>query len=325
MRDHVKLLKICTYIIVAGIFLSVSAYAEIMDRIVATVNGEVITLSELKSAFEPYLKRIEESYKADDKQKVIAENRMTMLNKLIDNILIDQQAKKSGMVIQDNEVMDSINDMLSRRKMKMDGLISELARENTTLEAYKKEVQGHLLRMRLLRRELKSKITISEEEIGDYYLKHRESYEGKEAVRIKQILILFPKNLDAQIKAKLKAEMDTIHKRLQNGESFDLLAAQYSQGPAATGGDIGFIEKGLMLPAVESVAFILKKDEISKVVESPVGFHIIKAIDKRGAGIKPIESAREEIKAKIEEDKMDKKYDEWIKELRSKSLIEIKL
>jgi parvulin-like peptidyl-prolyl isomerase len=325
MRGHVKLLKICTYIIVAGIFLSVSAYAEIMDRIVATVNGEVITLSELKSAFEPYLKRIEESYKADDKQKVIAENRMTMLNKLIDNILIDQQAKISGMVIQDTEVMESINDMLSRRKMKMDGLISELARENTTLEAYKKEVQGHLLRMRLLRRELKSKITISEEEIGDYYLKHREIYEGKEAVRIKQILILFPKNLDAQIKAKLKAEMDTIHKRLQNGESFDLLAAQYSQGPAATGGDIGFIERGLMLPAVESVAFILKKDEISRVVESPLGFHIIKAIDKRGAGIKPIESVREEIKAKIEEDKMDKKYDEWIKELRSKSLIEIKL
>lgn len=325
MRGHVKLLKICTYIIVAGIFLSVSAYAEIMDRIVATVNGEVITLSELKSAFEPYLKRIEESYKADDKQKVIAENRMTMLNKLIDNILIDQQAKISGMVIQDTEVMESINDMLSRRKMKMDGLISELARENTTLEAYKKEVQGHLLRMRLLRRELKSKITINEEEIGDYYLKHREIYEGKEAVRIKQILILFPKNLDAQIKAKLKAEMDTIHKRLQNGESFDLLAAQYSQGPAATGGDIGFIERGLMLPAVESVAFILKKDEISRVVESPLGFHIIKAIDKRGAGIKPIESVREEIKAKIEEDKMDKKYDEWIKELRSKSLIEIKL
>jgi peptidyl-prolyl cis-trans isomerase SurA len=325
MRDHVKILRICTYVIAAGLFFSVSAYAEIMDRIVATVNGEVITLSELKSAFEPYLKRIEESYKADDKQKVIAENRMTMLNKLIDNILIDQQAKKSRMVIQDNEVMESINDMMSRRKMKMDDLISELARENTTLEAYKKEVQGHLLRMRLLRRELKSKITISEEEIGDYYLKHRESYEGKEAVRIKQILILFPKNLDAQIKAKLKAEMDTIHKRLQNGESFDLLAAQYSQGPAATGGDIGFIEKGLMLPAVESVAFILKKDEISKVVESPVGFHIIKAIDKRGAGIKPIESAREEIKAKIEEDKMDKKYDEWIKELRSKSLIEIKL
>ena len=325
MRDHVKILRICTYVIAAGLFFSVSAYAEIMDRIVATVNGEVITLSELKSAFEPYLKRIEESYKADDKQKVIAENRMTMLNKLIDNILIDQQAKISGMVIQDTEVMESINDMLSRRKMKMDGLISELARENTTLEAYKKEVQGHLLRMRLLRRELKSKITISEEEIGDYYLKHREIYEGKEAVRIKQILILFPKNLDAQIKAKLKAEMDTIHKRLQNGESFDLLAAQYSQGPAATGGDIGFIERGLMLPAVESVAFILKKDEISRVVESPLGFHIIKAIDKRGAGIKPIESVREEIKAKIEEDKMDKKYDEWIKELRSKSLIEIKL
>jgi parvulin-like peptidyl-prolyl isomerase len=80
-----------------------------------------------------------------------------------------------------------------------------------------------------------------------------------------------------------------------------------------------------MLPAVEGVAFSLKKDEISKVIESPVGLHIIQAIDRRGAGIKPIESVREEIKAKLEEEKIDKKYEEWIKELRKKSLIEIKL
>jgi parvulin-like peptidyl-prolyl isomerase len=167
---------------------------------------------------------------------------------------------------------------------------------------------------------------VSEEEIGDYYIKHREAYEGKEAVSIRQILILFPKNSNENIKAKLREQMNAIHKRLQNGEPFDALAARYSQEPAAaTGGDIGFIEKGSMLPVVDSVAFRLKKDEISEVIESPVGFHIIKVIDKRGAGIKPIVSVREEIKFKIEQEKMDKKYEEWIKDLRSKAIIEIRL
>jgi parvulin-like peptidyl-prolyl isomerase len=230
------------------------------------------------------------------------------------------------MIIKDEEVTETINDFLSRRKMKMEDLINELARENSSIEAHRKEVKAHLLRMRLLRREIKSKVAVTEEEIGEYYLKNREAYEGNEAVRIKQILILFPKGTDVKTKAKLREEMDAFHKRLLNGEPFDLIAAQVSQGTAsATAADLGFLEKGSMLPAVESIAFSLKKDEISKVIESPVGLHIVQPIDRRGAGTKPIETVREEIKAKLEEEKIDKKYGEWIKELRKKSLIEIKL
>ncbi|MEN6318849.1 MAG: peptidylprolyl isomerase [Syntrophaceae bacterium] len=321
-----KTFRSCIFVIITGIFISVSAYGEIMDRIVAIVNGDSITLSELNGTFEPYRKKIDEAYKGTDKEKIIASNRMLLLKKMIDNILIDQEAKKSGITVTDNEVTEMINDMLSRRKIKMEDLQSELAKEHSTMEAYRKEIKEHLLRMRLLKREVRSKITVSEEEIGDYYLKHREAYEGKEAVRIKQILILYPNNPDEKIKVNLRKQIDAIHKRLLNGEPFEQLAVQYSQGPGAVaGGDIGFIEKGTILPSVETVAFRLKMDEISEVIESPVGFHIIKAIDKRGAGIKPINSVRDEIKAKIEEEKSDKKYDEWIQELRNKSLIEIKI
>ncbi len=323
----VKISATWKYIIIAaGIFISVPAMAEIMERIVAVVNGDVITLTELNSAFEPFEKRIQEGYKGPDKEKIITENRLAMLNKMIDNIIIDQEAKKSQMIVKDEEVTDTVNDYLSRRKMKMEDLITELAKENSSLEAHRKEVKAHLLRMRLLRREIKSKVAVTEDEIGEYYRKNRDAYEGREAVRIRQILILFPKGADTKTKAKLREEMDAIYKRLLNGEQFDLVAVQYSQGPsAATAGDLGFLEKGSMLPAVEGVAFGLKKDEISKVIESPIGLHIIQAVDRRGAGIKPIESVREEIKAKLEEEKIDKKYEEWIKELRRKSLIEIKL
>ncbi|MGZ3594659.1 MAG: peptidylprolyl isomerase [Syntrophales bacterium] len=313
-------------IIAAGIFISVPAIAEIAERIVAVVNGDVITLSELNSAFEPFVKRIEDGYKGPDKEKVVAENRLLLLNKMIDNIIIDQEAKKTQIIIKDEEVTDTINDFLSRRKMKMEDLINELAKENSSLEAHRKEVKAHLLRMRLLRREIRSKVAVTEEEIGEYYRKNRDAYEGKESVWMKQVLILFPKGADARTKAKLLEEMDTIRKRLLKGEQFELLAVEYSQRHSvAAFSDLGFLEKGSMLPAVEVVAFSLKKDEISNVIESPVGLHVIQALDRRGAGIKPIESVREEIKAKLEEEKIDRKYEDWIKELRKKSLIEIKL
>jgi parvulin-like peptidyl-prolyl isomerase len=183
-----------------------------------------------------------------------------------------------------------------------------------------------MVRMRILRRDVRSKVTISEEEIGDYYLKHREEYEGKEAVRIKQILLLFPRDMDEETKYKMQEQAGLILKRIKGGEPFDFLAANFSQGPAAAqGGDVGFIEKGLMLPEVDRVAFILEKDEVSDVIESSVGFHILKMVDKRGAGVKPIGAVREEITARIEEGKLEKKYEGWIEELRKRSHIEIRL
>ena len=320
------MLKIVCYLIAVWISFSIPVHAEITDRIIAIVNGDVITLMELNNTFEPYRKKIEESYRGPDKEKIIADNRLMMLNKMIENIMIDQEAKKAGLIVKDEEVMETINNLLARKKYTMEDLLNNLAKENSTFEAHKKDVKEHLLRMKLIRHELKSKIMITEEEIGEYYQQNRENYEGKEAVRLKHILIIIPKGADEKVKTKLRAEVDAILERLQKGESFDVIASRYSQGPAAAaGGDIGFVEKGSMQPVVDSAAFSLKKDELSGAIESPIGFHIIKVIDKRGAGIKPIESVREEIKAKIEEDKWDKKYLEWLKELRKKSVIEIKL
>jgi len=299
---------------------------EVVDRIIAFVNDEIITLHDLNEAFEPYQKKIDDSYKGTDKDRVVAETKLSLLNRMIDNLLIEQEAKKSAIAVQDDEVMSSIRDMLARKKMTMEALQQSLSREGATFEAYKKDMRDSMVRMRLLRREVRSKITVSDEEIGEYYSLHRDDYEGKDAVRLKHILLLFPKNMDSNAKAKLQADAMDILKRLKAGESFDQLAARFSQGPAASsGGDVGFVEKGAMLPEVEKAAFSLDKDSISNLIESPVGFHIIKVIDRRGAGVKPIETVREEIKSKLEDEKLDKKFDSWVSELREKSLVEIKL
>jgi peptidyl-prolyl cis-trans isomerase SurA len=309
-----------------AVFLSVAVQAEVADRIVAVVNDEVITLSEWNNAFEPYQERFEMSYQGPDREKARAETKLVLLNRMIDNLLMEQESRKTGIAVRNEEVTDAIMDMQKQRKISPNEFRKALEREGITPDAYRRDIRDQLMRMKLIRRDIKSRGAVTDEEIGEYYRKHREDYEGKESVRIKQILLIVPKEEDPAVKEKLRADAEAIHKRLMNGEPFESLSAKYSQGPeAASGGDIGYIEKGIILPELEDAAFSLSLNQISGVIESPIGFHIIQVVDRRGAGLKAIEGVREEIRGKIDREKMEKKYVEWLGELRKKSHIEIKL
>jgi parvulin-like peptidyl-prolyl isomerase len=306
--------------------LALPAPAAVVDRVVAVVNKDVITLSELNAAFEPYRQRLETAYEGVQREKAAAETRMTLLNRMIDALLMEQESRKTGIVVRDEEVSDAIKDLLARRNLTQEDLRKTLDQEGTAMPAYRKEIRDQLMRIKLIRRDIKSKVAVTDEEIGEYYRKHREDYEGKESVRIKQILLLAPKGEDPAAREKLRAQAGEIHRRLLSGESFDQLSAQYSEGPAAaSGGDVGYIERGIIIHEVEEAAFSLPLNQISGVIESEVGFHIIQVADRRGAGIKAIESVREEIREKIDREKMEKKFEEWLDALRKKSHIEIRL
>ena len=310
--------------LLAIMLLATSAYADSVDRIVAVVNEDIIILSEFNSAFEPYRRRIEDTYKGAEREAALAESRKAFLNKLIDASLIEQEARKNGITVKDEEVMAAIKDVADRRNVAMDDLTKELAKGGMSLAAYKKDVREQMVRMRLIRRDIKSKLMVTDQEVGEYYRLHRSDYEGREAVRIQQIFLAFPKGGRADARDKLYKVAEEISGRLKNGEPFEILAAGSTGGQAA-GGDLGFIERGMVLPEVEKAAFALDKGEVSGIIESPAGFHILKALDKRGGGLQPIQDVREEIQGRIEEQKMMKKFDEWLAALRKRSSIEIKL
>ena len=326
MGDVMK--KICAVIAMGMLMIAtvIPVSGEVVDRIVAIVNDDVITLSELNNTFEPYMKRIEANLTGKDKEKVVAEGRTAILNRMIDNKLIEQEAKKSGIVIKDDEAMGVIREMLKSRKMQMPDLLQALDKDGMTFDAYKQDLKEQLQRQQLVRREIRSKLVVTDDEIGEYYRQHRDEYEGKEALRIKQILLPVPPGTDPAIRERARELAESILKRIKNGEPFEELATQFSQGPAtAAGGDIGFVEKGHMLPEVEKVALGLEIGGVSPVIDSPQGFYIIQVIDKRGAGLKPVTEVRQEIQNKLEEEKAAKKFDQWVIDLRNKSLVDIKL
>lgn len=309
-----------------AVFLCVSAQAGVADRIAAVVNDEVITLSELNNAFEPYQGRFTASYQGPDRERALSDTKRTLLNRMIDNLLMDQESRKTGITVRNEEITEAINELRMQRKISPDELLKALQQEGITMDAYRKDIRDQIIRVKLLRRDIKAKVAVTDEEIGEYYRKHREDYDGKESVRIKQILLLLPKGGDPAMAEKLRADAEAIHKRLLSGEPFELLSAKFSQGPAAAeGGDIGYIEKGMIHAEVEDAAFSLPLNQISGVIESSVGFHIIQVVDRRGAGLKAIGEVREEIREKIDREKVEKRFGEWIEELRKKSHIEIKL
>lgn len=312
------------YIILVVTVMSALVHAAVADKIVALVNDEIITMSDLNNAFEGTRQNIEESYKNQDKETFIANARMFVLNRLIDKSLAEQYAKKTGIEIRDEEVMEAIKNFLERGKITMTDLLNGLAKDKSSIEEYKQIIKNQILTMKIVRREIRTKITVSEDEIGAYYTKHRDDYEGKEAVRIMQVFIPLPQN--PAVRADKKAEMEMVRKQIKEGEPLEKLAMMYAKGPAAgANGDIGFVERGMMVPDVEKAAFSLRTNEISDVIESSIGFHIIKVIDRRGAGIQSIESVRLEILERLEAEKTEKKYAEWLADLRSKSHIKINL
>ena len=166
-----KFYKMIVLILWGVILLGAPVRAEVVDRIIAVVNDEIITLYEFNAAFEPYQKNIENNYKGNDKEAVIKQTRDGLLQRLIDNMLIEQEGKKSGtgIIVKDEEIMEVLQDMLNKQKLSMQDFLKGLAKEGNTIESVKKEIRGQMMRARLLRREIKSKILVSDEEIGEYY------------------------------------------------------------------------------------------------------------------------------------------------------------
>jgi peptidyl-prolyl cis-trans isomerase SurA len=316
-------ISVITFILLLFFAFPAHAYE---DRIVAVVNNEAITLSELDEAVEAFLNALSRSQPSVKREDIIEEARKGSLNKLIDGVLLEQEASRLKIVISEQEVAGTMNDMLMRRNISYDEFRESLKNEGITLGDYKKEISQYLITRKIVEKTIRYKISVSDAEVGDYYGKHRDKYEGKEANRVQQILIVKPKGADQKIVSVLREKAEAIRKGLLEGAPFEALAVQYSQGPAAkAGGDLGFLEKGMMYPEVDEEAFRLKKGELGSVVESPIGFHIIKVLDKRGAGVKPIVEVREEIIAMISEEKTEEKFQEWFKKLREKSHIDIRL
>lgn len=295
-----------------------SAGAVLLDRVVAAVNDETITWSELRKAIELDGREHLSGLTGEEREKKIKELEKPVLHKLIDMRLQLQEARKLRFNVSASEVDDAVNDIKKKYNLTDEALDDSLRKEGLTLKDYRTNLSDQILLLKVINYNVKSKIFISDNAIDEYYKANTGKYRKDEKVRIMQIFFALPE--DESKKVAIEAKAQDAMQRIQKGEDFAKLASEYSENPSVW--DIGYVKRGGLLKEVEEAAFSLKPGENSKPFWSSAGLHIIKSVDR-------IESdagkTREEIKSILFEKAFNLKLDEWIKEMRETAYIEINL
>ncbi len=176
---------------------------------------------------------------------------------------------------------------------------------------------NEILAQELIRQEI-AKIQVSEDDIKSYYKANMESFNAPEMVKARHILIKVGRAASEEEKNNAREKAEGILKRIKAGEDFAKLAAELSDDPGSkvNGGELGFFPRGRMVKPFEDAAFAMKPGEVSGLVETQFGFHIIKVEEKKPAGIEPFDAVRDKIRAKLTDD---------ISKERTKNLIDTAL
>jgi parvulin-like peptidyl-prolyl isomerase len=248
------------------------------------------------------------------------------LEKLIEEKLIDQEAKRAGIKVAAKEIDGAIEEIKRRNSATQEDLEKALARDGLTLEAFKKEIERKMIRSRLIQYAVKVEPNVGEKELREFYLKNSDRYKTEESYRPGHILFKVPKEATPEEVREIRAKCQKVQAKLKAGEDFGEMALLYSEDISSKDkGDLGVFKKGELLPVLEREALRLKVGEMSGIVRTDYGFHLIKLLERRGGHPLPFD----EIKDKIRQDYLDREFEKNLKQyleaLKTKSIIEIKL
>jgi peptidyl-prolyl cis-trans isomerase SurA len=313
-------------VILFAILLESRGKGEIVDRIVAIINEDIITLSELDAFRKSFFPDTPQSVDWLNEELDLLEARHRALDTLIEEKLIDQEADRQRITVTQRELNDTLESLRQEKGFTQSQLETALKAQGLNLEEYTERVKRGLRKAKLVNLTIKSTIEMEEEDLKSYYRAHVNDYMIDESIRINHILL--PLNSGAtkeQEEAALSMANDIL-RRVENGEDFDGLAYEYSQGvPGAGWGDLGYFKRGEMLPALEKTAFGLTVGEVSGAVRTDSGVVLVKVTEKKGGTPLSFTEVREKVERDYYGSEVQRRFREWLDELRERAFIEVKL
>ena len=285
--------------------------AEVVNRIVATVDGEPITAHEVKRY-------------ADERG---AENatESQVLEALITDKMLEKEAGAQGIAARDDEVDGYVAQVKQRGHLDDEQFKQALSNQGLTVESYRAHVKKEIEKTSLVNREIRQRVNVSPQEIKRYYEAHLDDYVTSERVKVRDILFRIDDRDGPDAAAKAKAKAEEVRKLALDGRDFGALAAQYSEGPGADkGGLLGTFTKGEMESALDDAAFDLEPGRISPIIETPRGYHIIRVDEVIPAGHKKLEDVQDEIRDALYGDAVQNRFSDFLaKGLRERHHVEI--
>lgn len=290
--------------------------AEIIERVVVKVNGEIVTLTEFQSR---QLRALQQArVTPENVPTYLRENNARLLQEAIDDLVLKQRAEDQGLRIPPQYIAEAIEEIKKDNNIPNDEQFLELlTREGMTLEDLKRDIERPMLREGVVRRDLESRVTPTDAEARAEYDKNKEKYTRPTTLTLHEILM---KGENAERDARALAE------RARKGEDFAALAREHSAAATkAQGGELGKIQKGELNPDFEKAAFALPVDGISEPIGAADGWRIFKVSERTEGGALEFDAAKDDIKRRLQVQRFATEYETYMADLRKNAVIDIRV
>jgi peptidyl-prolyl cis-trans isomerase C len=298
------------------------------DSVAVTVNGHDIYESRIEQEIKPQLERMSRQMPPALIEQNKKRLRTQTLERMIVEQLLDEQIKKADVTVTEEEVNNQLKQMASQQRppLSMEDFKAMIEAYGKSFDEVKQRIKRGLSYQKLLEARWANKINVTEEDAQKYYSENKSQFETPEQVRASHILInsdtTAPDSDPNQAKAKAKQKAEDLLKQIKEGADFAELAKANSTCPsAAKGGDLDFFTRGRMVPPFEKAAFKLNVGQISEVVETRFGYHVIKVTDKKQATTKTFDQAKDDIINTLTQTKQGEFAKTYIESLKAEASI----
>jgi peptidyl-prolyl cis-trans isomerase SurA len=299
--------------IISFLLFSPESFSEVVDRIIAIVNDDIITLKEVEQFVH-----VEKNRFKSVEDYLVGLKLREKLGILIENTLIKQQAKKMKIDVSDREVREVVENIKKQHLITEEELKEQLKKENLSYDEFLKGIRITLLRNKVLARVITPEVNLTEKALKDYYDSHFDEF-TEEELHLQQIFI-------SGLREDSKERADFVYDSLSKGIPFEELAKQYSDDPSGKyGGDVGYVKKEELIPEIREAIKDLREGSYARTIQSRYGFHILKLVNRKKGDIIPFEKAKEDIKRRLIMEESEKRYKDFIDKLKRSSYIEVKL
>jgi len=307
-----------------------NASAGVVDRSVAVVNNDTITLSEVNELGQSYFKKVSEETPPDQLADALYKARRAVIEKLIDRKLMVQEAKKLNIQVSDQDVDGAIQRILTSNKSTMEEFRKELRSMGMSEKQYREEMRDQILSSRLINYEVRTKVVIPEEKILDYYDTHFVGQAEGGGYYLQQIGAIWGTALangTVPTQEEAKEKIQKAYALAQKGEDFKELAREYSDLPnAQDGGELGMFQFDELAAYIREAVSNVKTGDLSPIVATGNGFVFFKVVSTEKGKIvakAPYEEVKDQIREKLSQQAMEARFKDWMQSIREKAYIKI--
>ncbi len=312
---------------VAGLaLLGGVAHARVVEKIAALVGDDVILESEVKEHAEPFMAEVAAIQNQPQRAARVAALEREVLERLIDEHMMMQQATELKLTITSEEIDRTIEQIKKDQGFGDKEVREALLRQGMSVTSWRQELRKQLLGTRLIQIAVRDKVNVTDSDVQNYYDRNLKAGSSVQ-VRASHIFITIPENADTAVVLERQAFAIKLLERVKAGEDFAKVAKEVSEDANTRndGGDLGYFGKDMLPKPIEELVFSMRVGEVRGPVRAERGFHVIKLVDRKTNDAKPFAEIKEQLRGQLMQKEMDRLKKNYLSELRKKTLIDIRL